>query len=338
MGRLTTNQRERAMGMLDAGMSVRRVAQHFNVHHSTISRLRRRHNVTGVVKDRPRPGRPRVLQAGDDRFVRLTVLRNRFQPASRIRALLRNTRNINVSTQTVRNRLHRLGLKARRPQIGIVLPPRNRQLRLRWARTHIRWTNRQWQNVIFSDESRFSLDFADRRKRVWRRKNERHARCCVAEHDRFGGGSVMVWGAISWNSKSNLVFIDGNLNAQRYCNEVLRPHVFPYVRRLGNNALFQQDNARCHVARVCTALLTANNINTLDWPARSPDLSPIEHLWDILGRRARANHDVTSIRAMKRALQIEWQAIPQVQIKTLIRSMRKRCTACIRAQGGHTQY
>ena len=96
--------------------------------------------------------------------------------------------------------------------------------------------------------SRFSLDFADRRRRVWRRRNERYAKCCIAEHDRYGGGSVMVWGNVSWNYKSDLVVIDGNLNAQRYVNKILRPHGVLLVRCY--NLLFQQDNARAHTARI----------------------------------------------------------------------------------------
>lgn len=117
----------------------------------------------------------------------------------------------------------------------------------------------QWRNVLFSDESRLSLDFADRRRQVWRHRNELYVRCCIAEHDRYGGGSVMVLGgAISWNHKSVLVVIDGNLNAQRYVTKILRPNVLPLVRRY--NLILLQDNARPQTAHISTDFMNNRNI------------------------------------------------------------------------------
>ena len=76
MPRLNQQSRNRALGMIDGGASIREVACHFNVDMSTIVRLRRRYNTTGSVADRPRQGRPRVLTPADERFIRLSSLRN----------------------------------------------------------------------------------------------------------------------------------------------------------------------------------------------------------------------------------------------------------------------
>lgn len=336
MPRLQTFERDRAIGMLSAGQTVANVARAFNVNPATIVRLRHRFQTTGSVSDAPRSGRPRSLSNADDRYIRLSSLRDRFRPATSITNDLNRTRNVNVTAQTVRNRLHQSGLNARRPEIAVQLTDNHRRLRRQWAQMHQRWNMAQWRTVLFSDESRFNLDFADRRRRVWRRRNERYARCCILEHDRYGGGSVMVWGAVSWNRKSDLVVIDGNLNAQRYVNEILRPNVLPLVRRY--NMIFQQDNARPHTARVSRDFLNNHNIRNLPWPARSPDLSPIEHVWDLLGRNVRSHHHVRTRQQMIAALRQEWNAIPQNSIRTIIGSMRRRCMACIRANGGHTSY
>src|ERR1700729_3470106 len=75
----------------------------------------------------------------------------------------------------------------------------------------------------------------------------------------------MVWGMISYNGRSQLVHIEGGLNAQRYANEILRPHVLPLLA--AQRSVFQQDNARSHCARLTTQFLTANNILTLPWPS-----------------------------------------------------------------------
>ena len=122
-----------------------------------------------------------------------------------------------MSVQSVRNRLHSAGLRARRPYVGVPLSQRHRQARLAWTRQHRRWTNQQWATVLFTDESRFLLDMLDRRCSVWRRRGERYV-----EHDRYGGGSLMVWGGISVRFRTELLVLNGTLTGQRYINEVLQ--------------------------------------------------------------------------------------------------------------------
>jgi hypothetical protein len=85
-----------------------------------------------------------------------------------------------------------------------------------------------------------------------------------------------MWAAISLTGKTALVYIPRNLTAQRYCGEILQPHVLPLMQQ--NGARFQHDNARPHTARITTALLTNSNVAVLPWPSKSPDLNPIEHL------------------------------------------------------------
>ena len=95
----------------------------------------------------------------------------------------------------------------------------------------------------------------------------------------------MVWGGISVRSRTELLVLKGTLTSQRYINEVLQPVVLPFVQQ--HHVVLQDDNARPHRARIVQQFLQQNNVDHLDWPARSPDLSPIEHVWDILGQRVR---------------------------------------------------
>ena len=189
----------------------------------------------------------------------------------------------------------------------------------------------------FSDESRFLLHRRDGRQRVYRRRNERFAPNCVREVDRFGGGSVMVWGAITYTTRSDLVVVQGNLTANRYMNQVLQPHLLPIIDR--QRELFQQDNAPAHTARVTVAYLHNANINVLPWPSISPDLNPIEHLWDELDRRVRQRQNTPqTLPQLANALQEKWRRIPQDRIRRLIQSVPRRCRAVIAARGGHTRY
>ena len=147
----------------------------------------------------------------------------------------------------------------------------------------------------------------------------------------------MVWGGISHSGATQLVTVNGNLNAVGYRDDILGPVVLPYLRQ-GNADVLQQDNARPHTARVTRDFLRQNNVRLLDWPSRSPDLSPIEHLWDHLGRKVRQRNDVNNLRDLEQALHQEWLNIPVRVIRCLINSMRRRCLAVINKAGGHTRY
>lgn len=333
---MTLEQCQRAMGMLTAGMSARNVARHFNVHESTISRLKTRFRQTGAVVDRPRTGRPRKTTQREDLFLVTSSRHNRFMSSRRLADRLRNTTGTRVSDMTVRNRLHSARLKAHRPYVGIPLTARHRQARVDWSRIRRRWTRRQWNDVLFSDESRFNLSFSDGRIRVWRR-GERLDAANVVERDRYGGGNVMVWAGIYYHGKTELVTVPGTLTAQRYCDEIVRPVVVPFMQQR-NVGIFQQDNARPHSARLTQDVLHRNNINVLPWPAKSLDLSPIEHLWDHLGRKVRERDNVNNVQDLERALHEEWTRIPLYTIRKLISSMRRRCVAVLAAHGGHTRY
>ena len=97
------------------------------------------------------------------------------------------------------------------------------------------------------------------------------------------------------------------------------------------------DNARPHVARVVNAYLDEMDIQRLDWPPRSPDLNPIEHVWDMLGRLVR-NRQTETIPDLRVALLEEWDNIPQRAIANCIQSLPRRMAAVIGARGGNTHY
>ena len=119
--RMTFEQRERAIGMLTAGISTRDVARHFQRHESTIGRLLNRFQQTRNVVDRPRSGRPRKTTPREDRFLTTSSRRNRFLSSRKLGRLLKNATGTRVCNRTVRNRLHATRLKVYRPYVGIPL-------------------------------------------------------------------------------------------------------------------------------------------------------------------------------------------------------------------------
>lgn len=337
---LDNNDRQRALGHLLAGQSQRHVAAQFNVSRNAIGNLWRLYLDTGDVQRRPGQGRPRVTTEAQDRQITLGARRRRFDSAITLRNDFERTHGVRISTQTVRNRLHAANLHARRPVVRPPLTPQHRRCRLEFARQHVIIGRRHLNSIMFTDESKFNLDFHDGRRRVWRQKNERFRDCCVTEHDRFGGGSVLVWAGISYGGRTDLYIIrNGSLTGLRYRDEILDPIVRPYAGAVGPDFVLMDDNARPHRARVVTQYLHDEGIERMDWPARSPDINPIEHAWDMLQRRVsqRARRPDTR-QELENMLVEEWRRIPQADIRNLIRSFRNRCQEVIMARGGHTYY
>ncbi|UYV64486.1 hypothetical protein LAZ67_3000928, partial [Cordylochernes scorpioides] len=117
---------------------------------------------------------------------------------------------------------------------------------------------------------------------------------------------------------------------QQYVDDVLRPVTLPYLQGVPN-ALYQQDNARPHTARISQQAL--QDVQMLPWPQYSPDLSPIEHVWDIIGRRLHALPQPRSEDELWQMVEREWRVIPQDAIRTLIDSLPRRVAACIAVRG-----
>uniref|UniRef100_A0AAZ3PBB4 Tc1-like transposase DDE domain-containing protein n=1 Tax=Oncorhynchus tshawytscha TaxID=74940 RepID=A0AAZ3PBB4_ONCTS len=238
-----------------------------------------------------------------------------------------------ISAQTFRNRLREAGLRACRPVVRQVLTRHHWQQRRLWAQTHRRWTRQDCQKVLFTDESRFCLTRGDGRIRVYRQRNERYTEACTLERDWFGGGgSVMVWGGVSQHHRTELVVIAGNLNAVRYREDIPLPHVVPFLQAHPDMTL-QPDTS--HTARSVRDFLQDRNVSVVPWPAKSPDLNPIEHFWDLLDRRAIPPRIV---RELAGAMVVEWGNISQQELANLVQSIRRRCTAVLNAAGGHTRY
>jgi hypothetical protein len=175
----------------------------------------------------------------------------------------------------------------------------------------------------------------------WRQLNTAYAERNIVETVPFGGGSVMVWGCASYDCSLDLITVRVNLNWQIYRQNILEASVVPHFDNhpLNTRPVFMDDSARPHRDRVITDYLRDESITTLPWPARSPNLNPIEHIWDIIGLRVKERTSpVQTLNDLKQTLHQEWQRLTQVQIRHLVGSMRRRLAAVIRVNGSYTHY
>ncbi|GFV43156.1 transposable element Tc1 transposase [Trichonephila clavipes] len=276
--------RGRIIGKLEEGRSVTSVAAEFGIAHSIVSRLWRQFQTTGRATRGFSSGRPRGNTPADDRYIVLQARRNRRQTAGEIARHTTQATGRPISRFTVARRLHGGGLFARRPVRCVPLTPAHRRRRSLWCLEHRNWRDNEWGRVLFTDESRFSLSSDSHRILIWRERGSRNHPSNIIERDRYGGRGVLVWGGIMLGNRTDLhIFDAGSVNGTRYCNKILLPYVRLFRGAMGLQFLFMDDNAPCHRTVAAEQLLESEDIERRDWPARSPDLNPIEH----------TNHDDT---------------------------------------------
>ncbi|GFT66676.1 transposable element Tcb2 transposase [Trichonephila clavipes] len=205
------------------------------------------------------------------------IVRQALVDSTVTRSTIRADVGVTIVPHTISRQLAEANLKSKHHFRALPLTPEHRQLRLQWCQARSMWNVTDWQKVVFSDESRLVLGLDDNRVRVWRRPGERYDSPHTVLHHTVRTAGVMVWGAIAYDSRSTVNVMRGTLTGQRYVDDILRPHVGPFLNGL-QGAIFQQDNSCPHTERVAQDVL--RHFRTLPWPARSPYLSSVEHLWD----------------------------------------------------------
>ncbi|UYV69431.1 hypothetical protein LAZ67_6003583 [Cordylochernes scorpioides] len=301
------------IGLKRAGWSIRQIAADTQLGASTVHRLWRRWLEQGNVAIYRNAGATRVTSARVDRRILRQAVAAPQATCTAILQHVQDTLDHSISTRTISRRLVANGLHSCRPLRRLPLTPPNRRQRLEWCRARSTWMT-EWPRVVFSDESRFCLSSDSCRVRVWRRRGERSNPAAILKRPTVRQRGIMVWGAIAYDSRSPLLRIQGTMTAKRYVDAVLRPVTLPYLQGVPN-ALYQQDNARPHTARISQQAL--QDVQMLPWPPYSPDLSPIEHVWDIIGRHLHALPQPRSEDELWQMVEREWRAIPQDAIRTL---------------------
>lgn len=325
--------RQRIIDLYSQGSSQKDISELLSIHKSSVSRIIKRNRETGIVEVIHKGGVKKKTTPRQDAYLLRAMRRDPFLSATQLQGKC----NLEVSTRTIRRRMFEAGYRAMRPAKKPLVSERNRVKRLQFATAHRDWTQIMWRRVLFSDESKFNMKGADGNIRVRRppgaRDDYRYCRKTV----KYGGGSIMVWGAFSYTGVAPLHRIEGIMNAGMY-KDILSDVMLPYAEwEMPIRWIFQQDNDPKHTAKIVKNWFSQNGVEVMEWPPQSPDLNPIENLWHIVDRQV----DRSSVRNKEdlyRKVKAAWDAIDEATIHRLIDSMSRRCLAVVQNNGFPTKY
>lgn len=323
--------RGQAYALTQRGLSASEVSFELNVPRRTIYFWLQR----GCDKpDSKSPGRPRITSCRTDRLISRVV---HVDPSASLSEI---SGEANVSRSTVWRRLKDNDFVSRKRPSKLHLSERHKTLRLQWAMKHCHWRN-QWSRVVWSDEAAVRLRFKDGRLKLWIKSGQKIPDRYFTSRRQDDGKKLLIWGAIWSDGRTSLHVTKENMNSERYL-QVLEEHVYPLSFSLGDPSsewLYMDDNAPPHRSLVTREYKRSAGIRSLDWPARSPDLNPIEHVWAILKRRLRRQICPTDdLNRLEVLIREEWDHLDQQVIRNLIGSMPSRVRKVIERRGDESGY
>jgi transposase len=292
---------------------------------------------TETLQNKQRSGRPRALTEHDERFIVREIKKNPRISAPKLASELER-RGTKVCANTIRNTCKKYGYHGRVARKKFWVSNVNRQKRLDFAKKHRFKKEDFWNQVIFSDESKYNIFGSDGRRMVWRKKNTEMQPQNLVPTVKHGGGSVMVWGCMSAAGVGKLHIIEGIMDHKMYIR-ILKDNLSASAEKLGlqGTYIFQQDNDPKHTAQNTKLWLLYNTPEQLKTPPQSPDMNPIEHLRKVLDDAIRKRH-ISNKNELKQALKEEWDKIPPSVTANLVSSMPRRLQAVIDAKGNPTKY
>ena len=314
------------------GEELKTIAKDFEIDPSTVTMIVKRFKSTNNLETKGKTGRPRKT----DRHQNMNIKREfALNPRQRPREVISKL-GLNISDMTLRRRAREMGLRPRRPAKKPYISERNMSRRLILAKKFQNYPNWFWKRVIWSDEKKFELLTPKKRVIVYRRPGQRYKLKYLQPTVKHGGGSIMLWGCMSYFGTGALVEIKGIMDQNKYC-DILNDNLQFSADLMGLNKdyVFQQDLDPKHTALASREFFKDNDIRVLEWSPQSPDLNVIENLWYFLEQRVPVS-DRTNKITFLRALQKTWSELPKELCRHLVESIPRRLTAIVNSRGAPT--
>lgn len=335
---ISVSERKIIIKLWKDGKSFRKIGHIIGRTYSSVQRVINNFKKTGILTSKPRSGRPKILSAREERTVVNMVKVNPRITSSKIVENVNQAFKKCICAETARKILRKAGYRGRvarrKPFISLV----NRRKRIEFAHNYISKPPEFWKQVIFSDESKFCIFGIKGRQMVWRKPGTALDKQNLVGTVKHGGGGVMVWGCMAASGVGQLQFIESTMDKWGYLN-ILKHNLKQSAEQLNLSTTFwfQQDNDPKHTSEVVRLWLLYNAPRQLKTPPQSPDLNPIEHLWDLLEKRIR-QHTITSKEILRNVMQAEWAKITVEDTEKLVNSMPNRLSEVLKHRGYPTKY
>lgn len=331
MAKISIDIKKLVIKRLKEGYSQRKVSNEFNISRNAVQYILRKLQQHGTLDNLSKSGRkPKNTQRAERSLIRMSK-QNPLKTARDLFMVWKSSQTSSVST--VKRILRKYGLLGRIAAKKPYLNERHVKNRLKWCRDYSKLLPSFWNEMIFTDESRIEL-FSRRREYVRRPERSRYNIKYTTKTVKFGGKSLMVWGAIKGDGTRVLIRCPDRMNSEAY-KDVLKRGLLPIYEAQN---IFQQDGAPCHKSKMVSSFLDKKKICVLsDWPAQSPDLNIIEPLWNDLKARV-AKYRPENIEALWKISEEQWAMIPTNKIKNLYESIPRRIKEVIKNKGMSTRY
>lgn len=310
-------------------LPVKQVAKYAKTSVSYVKKWCARYTETGFVDNLPDRGETRSTDERTDNLILQLFEANPTLTLHQVHEKLVQ-KGITVSIETIRNRLHERQIKFKKSLLKPILTPNQIEKRLNWARENL---DRDWTNVIFTDESSFWLSNVS--QSAWSRKGNRFVQRTI-KHP----AKVHVYGCFSSNGFGKLIVFTGILKATGMIKLYRRGLLKSAEQLFGpenDDWILQEDNDPKHKSRLCREWKDENNVVTMDWPSQSPDANPIENVWAIMKHKLRRKR-IRSTKQLKSALTRIWNSLSTDYAKNLAESCTQRCQHIIESGGDWTYY
>lgn len=320
----TPVERQQVITLRKEGYSWRLIHQRTGIPKSSAFEIWGRYQDSQSVVSKPRPGRPRKVTEKVKDSITAIIKKQRSITSKEISKKL--PKRIRVSAASIRKVRASMGWTSSMGNPRENLTDKHKAARLRWCK---KYQNTNFNYWIWSDEKPFEL-FKSRR-RVWRLPGEPVPIVPTMKYP----PKLTLWAAVGRCGSSTPAVWQGRKNSQHYIN-TLEKHLIPFINRYAHRRYtFQQDRDTTHTSRITKDWCTRLNIMKYT-PAKSPDLNPIELLWNIIEPRVMARNPQTKAQ-LKRFVKEEWGKLTQDEIDKCIDHVISLIPQIIEANGDYVE-